>query len=325
MLRSGATLLPGRTKVKGVNFTLHPDHGNEPRPAGHPGNWDQMYAAWDWDGWIKPQLDRIVAAGGNMTRTIGGINGLPVFGRNSYTEATYFNRLRQLYDYCGEIGLAVEGNGWDRGQWRADQTGSDAITAAEANDHLSRLAAVWAEYPDVVRCADIEQEIDWHADEYAGDPTSYPIAEILDDCATFAATVRAVAPNLPITFSFTELPANAETIIDNLKLGVVDYWSCHTYLYDPAAASYNILRSRSLQPILIGEWGVNQSQTELVRTTRATAVVTVAALSYHLGQLYWAAADQATGATPAAQWGLWDNSGVARDDVKDIWDTSPLT
>lgn len=54
------TPLPG-AKVRGGNITVKPGY-----------DWRHLWSEWDWDNWIKPQIDRAVVLGLNTIRFIGG-------------------------------------------------------------------------------------------------------------------------------------------------------------------------------------------------------------------------------------------------------------
>lgn len=86
------------TKLKGGNIA--------PKPGGY--GWQGLFAEWDWNNWIKPQVDRAVALGLNSIRLIGGPRCIfvdPVAGLPKISQATYDAHWSQLADYCLRKGL----------------------------------------------------------------------------------------------------------------------------------------------------------------------------------------------------------------------------
>ena len=85
-------------KVKGLNLTAKPGAPME----------RAYWLEWDWDGWIRPQLDCAVALGCNTIRILGDV-AMVLNGQMS--QATYNARWTQLANYCQANGLAVHYTG----------------------------------------------------------------------------------------------------------------------------------------------------------------------------------------------------------------------
>src|ERR1051326_3176441 len=101
-------------KVRGANLTTKPGY---PLPSA-------MWVAWDWNGWIRPQLDCAVALGCNAVRLMGDT---AMVMKGTLSQATYNARWRQFVAYCASQGLAVyytgcspyDTNGADKGTTEA--------------------------------------------------------------------------------------------------------------------------------------------------------------------------------------------------------------
>jgi hypothetical protein len=90
---------PLNEKIKGGNIA--------PKPGGYA--WKGFFAQWDWDNWIKPQVDRAVALGLNAVRLIGAPGSIfadPIPGAlPKITQAEYDAHWAQLAEYCLKQGL----------------------------------------------------------------------------------------------------------------------------------------------------------------------------------------------------------------------------
>lgn len=80
------------SKLRGGNIA--------PKPGGNA--WRGLFSEWDWDNWIKPQVDRASLLGLNAIRLIGGpyaIFAVPA-GYSKITQEVHDQRWEQLAQYC---------------------------------------------------------------------------------------------------------------------------------------------------------------------------------------------------------------------------------
>jgi hypothetical protein len=70
------------------------------------GGWPAMWSAWNWDGWIKPQIDLMVGngVGCNAVRVQGAAYAVQ---NGTIPMGTYLARWTQLIEYCRERGVYV--------------------------------------------------------------------------------------------------------------------------------------------------------------------------------------------------------------------------
>jgi hypothetical protein len=65
-----------------------------------------MWKAWDWEGWIQPQINDLVSVGGNAVRlwgeTTAVIGTAPVMSQDRY-----WTQWQQLLSYCASLNLYV--------------------------------------------------------------------------------------------------------------------------------------------------------------------------------------------------------------------------
>lgn len=83
-------------KVKGWNLTAKPTQDTE----------SAYWLEWDWDGWIREQIDYAMSLGANAIRLIGDV-AMVINGTGGMTQAIYNTRLAQLVAYCAANGVSV--------------------------------------------------------------------------------------------------------------------------------------------------------------------------------------------------------------------------
>lgn len=291
------TLIPG-IKIRGGNIVVKPDGAS----------WGGLFSEWDWDDWIRPQVDRARVLGMNTVRLIGnpGIIFLPA-GDNypAITQEQYIARWRQLAEYTQSLGMMLypalceKWAFWDGTKF--DFTNPERVAAVTA------VAKALAAYPNVIGF-DVFQE-------GSGKDDGLTVSNVLD----LYSSIRSVAPDVPLTTSNSSdnfgntddfwadqssIPYQAWT-----ANGGSDFIDIHVYL-ENADVTRLANFSRLGKPILVGEFGTPQSLTPTQQVGRIVSGKDLHNLPGVLGSIVWGLADQ--GAADADKVGVWDNSGFAQ-------------
>ena len=288
---------PG-AKIKGGNITV--------KPGG--GSWGGLWSEWDWDNWIKPQIDRAAALGMNAVRLIGN-PGIVFYGAtggwSAISQATYDLRWKQVAAYCQTIGLFLYPCLTEKWAF-SDGAGGYNFTSAPAIAAIASSAQALAGYPNVIGF-DVFQE-------GSGSAEGLTVSDVL---AVYAA-IRTASPGVPLTTSSssagfgavadfwgdrTSLPYQIWTAV-----GGSDFVDLHVYLDAPLVGDMDHIAQVGL-PVILGEYGTTQDVASSTQVARFTAVGDCHARPGVLGSFVWALADQGT--TPSDQSGVWDNTGYA--------------
>ncbi|MCX2713130.1 hypothetical protein [Mycolicibacterium sp. J2] len=291
-------LIPG-VKIRGGNIVVKPDGAS----------WGGLFSEWDWNDWIRPQVDRARALGMNTVRLIGnpGIIFLPA-GENypAITEEQYIARWRQLAAYTQSLGMMLypalceKWAFWDGTKF--DYTDPQRIAAVTA------VAKALAEYPNVIGF-DVFQE-------GSGKDDGLTVSNVLD----LYGAIRSVAPNVPLTTSnSSDGFGNPEDFWDDQSSipyqawtagGGADFLDIHVYLENVDVTRLANF-TRLGKPILVGEFGTPQSLAPAQQEARIASGKDLHNLPGVLGSIVWGLADQGT--TDADRVGIWDNTGFVPD------------
>jgi hypothetical protein len=305
--RARAALTEG--KIKGGNITVKPNGGS----------WGGLWSEWDWDNWIKPQVDRAVVLGLNTVRIIGAPQ--VVFNASTspsqISQATYDSRWKQLAQYCLDQGLRLYPALTEKWAFMGYTGAPNNFQDATVTAGITTTAAVLAQYENVIGF-DIFQEGTGVADGL-----------VLADVLALYAAIRAVAPGIPLTTSNSSggFGTAAGFWADTSSLsyqawtatGGADFVDIHVYLEGVNAADLDGFVERTSMPILIGEYGADQSLSSSSQVARYTSARVLHNRAGVLGSLVWALADQGTSTTNQA--GVWDNTGFTQG----TWPTDPST
>lgn len=305
-------------KVFGGNITV--------KPSGL--GWAGLFAEWDWLNWVKPQVDRAVALGMNTVRIIcapevvlvNPSNALPLI-----SQATYLSRLSQLAEYCLSKNVYLYPalcQKWDYIDYETAQGGSAPwdFQNATVTAVITASAQTLAAYPNVIGF-DVFQE---------GDLVS---GLVLADILALYTAIRGVC-KVPLTTSLssggfgtaagfwqdtTSLQYTCYTAV-----GGSDFIDLHVYLdgvlpSDIDQYQYNV----NYKPIIIGEYGDSQDQSQGNITARYTAMALLHNRNNLIGSLCWALADQTV--TAANEWGVWDNTGFTQPIFPSSAGSTPLS
>lgn len=158
--------------------------------------WGGFWSEWNWDGFIKPQIDGAKAVGFNSIQINGdGIND----NTGNYPNDTVFRqRVEQVCAYARSIGLAVF---WQLGFRPAVSFGPDGQNLAAGIASSAKVAG-WVNSIDNVIALDVMNEWDLSPVSTWGGGT--PNAQALSDIRQYINAIRAVFKK-PLTCSVATL------------------------------------------------------------------------------------------------------------------------
>ena len=309
--------IPASTRLRGVNIVPTFDAGVI--PADQHSSWSTMWRAWDWNGWIKPQIDD-AAAIGNAIRFFGNTHCI---AQGNITQATYLAQWRQVLDYSLAKGLFIYPCGGDLGHW-------GNFTWAQSVALYTAWANMLSTYPNVVG-VDITNEAWGQMSPANVGPTTYNQPEsYVDLLAALGGIVRSeaglrIAHSFPLadsswwTLSTAPIPALFE---------MSDFLDYHIYASTtPAQAAQAFTNSWGFgKHMVIGEFGVNETLSSDARTTRYQQISNIVASRTDIdGALAWSCWDLAMGSCPDCRSGLYDASRRLRTDISTPFATIPVT
>jgi hypothetical protein len=298
-ITQSSSRLPLNTKLRGGNITV--------KPSG--GSWGGLWSEWDWNNWIKPQVDRAIALGLNAIRIIGAPEVVmnPAAIPAQISQATYDSHWKQLADYTAQNNMWLYPSIATEWAFHGYTGAPNNFQDATATACITTTAAALATQSNVIGF-DIFQE-------GSGQSSGLVLADVL---AMYAA-IRAVAPGIPLTTSnssggFGSAPAfwtdtSSLQYQIHTSAGGSDFVDLHVYLDGVLPTDIDFLFNALGKPFLFGEFGDGQDQTTGAQTARYVAMAGMHNRAGILGSFLWALADQGTATT--SQYGVWDNTGFA--------------
>lgn len=299
VLADPANCLLGGAPIRGVNLTV----SEAQITAGSP--YRALFAAWDWAGQIKPQVDLAKAAGANTIRLIGDIQGV---NDGTFTASYYHACWGQLIDYAATLGMRTYPAGGG-----TSQVGS--LTVTQVSNTLAALATYLQTKGTAVVGLDLLQESNAYA---------------LTNGATVTAAVRAAAPSVKLTWSHNPLD-DAATIATGWRTGIrsfVDFLDLHIYFNPRLWLLYDAMWAKGeTLPILIGEYGRSVAAGQAGQEARFDAVAAMCnkrTLGLRpAGALVWAAWDESSSVT-TSQFGIYDLASQPRQYLIDRFRQLPV-
>jgi hypothetical protein len=267
--------------------------------------WGGLYTTWDWEGWVKPQIDDIASVS-NAVRFFGTTSAL---ADGSMTLDLYLSRWRQVLDYASSLGLYMYPCAADLRHW-------GYFSTEQAVQMYRELASLLANYSNVIG-VDITNEAFGALNEKPEKLTyrqHQPVDELLSELGD---TVR--SSGLPITHSRNiDDPGGWTEAFFTDYLG--DYLDFHVY-YPPGPGDSQQIYGQSWasgKKLVIGEFGENLLASPEDRSNFYNAVRLMCANDLNcLGAFAWAAWDQ--GPAPANMYGLFDDERQLRVDIGDTF------
>jgi hypothetical protein len=285
--------LPGGTLIRGANITVK--DSNYPRP------WHNLWLEWDWERWIKWQVDLAKSVGANCIRMIGSVS---VVAEGALPFDQYGARWSQLLEYLSAQGmLAYPCPG------QLDQWGSG--TPSQAEQLYRQLGEVFSGHSNVL-AVDVSNEA---LNEVAGGrsaaelegvlmPLDHALRQTMDKPLAHSMTVsRAEDWAWPWISRFSEMS---------------DVLDVHVYYRAaPSDAAALLHNTGGTRPVLVGEFGIGTDRPEADRVAYFQSIKKLLTSDRRfVGALAWDIA--------SSRFGLFDSDGVARHDIADVFTTFPL-
>lgn len=295
MIALGDDLLAGGAKVRGVNLTVEPS-----------ADWVDLWTDWDWDGWIKQQIDRVATLDGvNVIRAMGSYQAV----HDGLSEATYLARWAQLAAYVDSLGLRLYPCGGDR-------VGDTPYVAPYYdNSFVSDLAiatiSAVSDY-DPIGFDIVNEQPDWARQSIYG--------------GAVASSIRAAHPTVPLTMSrAVTTDALASQLYNFASVSpFVDFHDVHVF-GTLTSTIFNAYWTQETKPLLLGEYGAPVSDGQAAQEARYNAVKAILNNTSQgrrlAGGLAWAAQDQGT--ADADKFGLFANDGTERTYLTSIFESMP--
>lgn len=215
--------------VRGINL------GIGPNTISTTTHWN----TWDWDGWIKPNLDIIKRLGANTVRIQGSWTAY------NADPAGYKTKFQQVMNYCrDEMNVKV--------LYAFLNQQNDALSSANRSAYNAMIVNLVTEY------AGAKFLLGWDI----GNELNVSGVSDLNTLATnFATDLRAVDATTKITCSAGGIASGLNTAHMTACDSYVDFHDLHIYA-NPGADSFHHnwlddARAISTKPLLIGEFGAN--------------------------------------------------------------------
>jgi hypothetical protein len=312
--------LPSNVRLRGANIVA-----STAADTGEPTVWAAMWHVWDWNGWIKPQIDD-AATVGNAVRLLGSTQ---VWLAGYISESTYFSQWEQLLDYCASKGLYMIPTGSDilTNPQGNNVAFSNILSGTKAASHYTAWANLLAQYPGVVG-VDLMNEA-WYLPGGGYCDMNW-LVMMMQTCAD-----AMHSRNLPVTISFATNPAWDWWLWDGFPFGtwwptaqqfwgICDYLDLHIYsdvTEDQIANAYNFSWAAG-KPMVFGEFA-SASEDSATRTAFYENVSSlVTARSDNAGAIAWSCWDANN---TDNQYGLFSSPGVLRSDIATPFAGFPTT
>lgn len=301
-------------KIKGANLTSKPTHEME----------SAYWIEWDWQGWIKPQIDYALALGCNVVRLIGDV---AMVINAQISQSTYNQRLAQIVRYCADQGIgyyytgaATYGtNGTDNGDIGAYNAGPQAWADVVKSNIAYVCGGAGGDFTTTIIGNDIMQEAQsWGnvggvADLYAKIKPFMP--------ASIGCTFSIVTPTYDAWISST--------------VAYCDYLDMHVYpqilnitgMLSPSWVTAHPRTDYPNKDLLFGEGGANSGQNPSGTTTGHTSYSLTQVANWYndyatlgmmsdakvRGAMMWASQDQDD------MYGAFDGSWQRRAAIGGVW------
>ena len=315
--------VPPNVRLRGSNIVCSKNPLGQPYGLYGSNIWAAMWTTWDWENWIKPQIDD-AATLGNAVRLWGSVQ---TFLEGNITEHTYFLQWQQLLDYCASKGLYMLPSGSD-----LQDVAQPLMSSAKAAAHYETWASMLSEYPGVVG-VDLMSEA-WGL-AVAGHVDNDWLLPVLHACADVVH-----AQGLPVAASFPlfdsslwswspDGPGPAGWMFEKYPVEpffeLSDYLDIHLYATTtPAQVTSTYEKAWAAgKPMIFGEFGIGADQPPVSRTNFYEMVEKlVSARLDNIGALSWSCYDVNDSDN---QFGLFSSPGVVRPEIAKPFATFPMT
>lgn len=291
-------------KIMGAN--LIPTAANTSVDGGMQA-WSQMFLTWDWDGWVKPQIEHVIGdnIGCNCIRLIGA-NWSVIAGR--FTQSYYDDKLLQVALYCAERGVYFYACCGDLSRDTVYDFSKSAQSIV-ANCFATTLMKL-QQIPYVIG-VDVIQEVT----EFYG----------LDNARDLCGRLKALGVTLPLTCSVSEnITPAAGGVRANNVITWADFLDVHLYVFNQGSVNQPLNKLQYFQDnypeknLVIGEWGTSLGADVQYQTSFGKDIQAIAnqGSPQVRGALVWAASDQSN--INGDKYGLCDAQFFTRQAKADL-------
>ena len=312
-VRPPSVRVPRNVRMRGSNIVCTGSPLGQPWQNYGSNVWSAMWSTWEWEDWIKPQIDD-AAAIGNSVRLFGSVQ---TFLEGNITQDTYFERWQQMLDYCASKGLFMLPSGSDL----QDQV-QILMTSTQAAAHYSNWSNMLAEYPGVVGIDLMNEAWGLAVNGHVDNDWLLPVLRACTDAVHSEGL--AAAPSFPVfdssLWSWSPFgPDPAGRMFEKFPVEpffeLADYLDIHLYVTSsPAQLAFTSEKAWAAgKPIIFGEFGIGADQPSSARTEFYTSVKQlVTARSDIVGALAWSCYDVNSGEN---RFGLYSAPGKLRTDI----------
>lgn len=264
-------------KILGASLAPNPND-----PGGLISAYDmrQMWQVWDWDGWIKPQIDFMLGnCGFNTIRILGAVWDV---ASELIPASEYLSKSMQLAKYLAERGAYYYPNG------------SSINSYIDYDLSAGDLADVFCTFLNPVQDLGNSIGVDLFQEGSIGFFTTQFLVDLRQ-------ALRDRGMMLPVTCSTSlEVTGGGVTWVND-NISAFDFLDFHIYTFPPGMDYLDYYLVGTDMDILIGETGKNQSPSAVTGGGSADTVVSDLSTVYALGLsghprlrgvLHWSAADQ---------------------------------
>ena len=260
-------------------------------------------ANWDWDGWVKPQIDLMIGngVGCNCVRVQGATYAVH---KGLIDKTLYLSRWSQIIEYCRDRGVYVYPCGCT-----LDADTDTTLPIADIGATFAEIFLHHQQYPNVIGI-DVVQEVA-NADEAGWSAWKPRMAALI-------AYIKGGGVTIPLTFSSSEFLDSGYPRL--LEVGhLFDHIDLHPYYRsaeiddcDPLFAAY------PEKDFIIAESGAEASWTtrenQLIQLRRMLDLARIGHPQMR-GMLVWCATDPADPALVSGKaWGQYDWDHIPRHD-----------
>jgi hypothetical protein len=284
--------LPEGVLIRGANITVKSSY--YPRP------WHNLWLEWDWDNWIKWQVDLARTLGANCIRVVGSVSTV---AEEAVPLAEQQAHWAQLLDYLATVGMYAYPCPSDLRHW-------GAATLPQAVAQYRALGGLLDGYANVIG-VDVSNEAAFALEDGRN------AADLQATLSALTAALQA-RTSKPLTHSVSL--GNAQEWFQPWvgQFTATDFVDVHLY-YTPAPTDAHSLFGQSWgdRPLIIGEFGIGIDEPSSRRTARYLAVKDLMATDPRfVGALAWDIASD--------NFGLFGTDGRPRTDITSALETFPV-
>lgn len=256
-----------------------------------------MWKYWDWEGWMRPNIDYIMGdLGCNVVATPADIWGIPM---GAYSSAEYIARQVQVAEYVKSKGGYYYANGTSLAPpYATDYLGMPAETFA---GYLAPVLKSLDAVGNVIGCNVIDE------------------GHIMDMFSTvwyraMMAGLKGAGVQMPLTCSVAldaGAGANPATWLAN-RIDSMDFLAIHFFVYPILQTALDTYLTTTTKDILIGSCGMdlNTTGSPFVSNLEGVYKLAYSGNPRIKGILQWSIGDFGASGENADNWGLFDTNAT---------------